>query len=83
MTRGTVDGLCWVVETINRTTLPRYQWFYPWRITGRIVDVGVDRGRFTWHVPDLDDAAYVPAPGVVIPDEARTPNPYTPRRRSP
>lgn len=81
MTRGTTAGLCWVVEAIERTTLPQYRFFYPWRVTGRIVDEGVDRGHFGWHIPDLHDAAYVPAPGVTIPTEARTPNPYTPRKR--
>ena len=82
MSRGTAAGLRWVVETVEPTNLPQYQHFYPWKVTGWIVDGETEPERFGWHVPDLDDVAFVPAPGVFIPDEARTPNPHTPRRRS-
>jgi hypothetical protein len=81
VSRGTPSGLRWVVETVERTDRPRYRYFYPWHVTGRIIDEGTDHGHFGWQVPDLADPAYVPAPGVEIPAEARTPNPYTPRKR--
>jgi hypothetical protein len=83
MTRGAAGGFCWLVETIERTDVPQYRHFYPWRVTGQIVDPPRDPERFGWHVPDVADPAYVPAPGVVIPDAARTPNPFTSRKPRP
>jgi hypothetical protein len=70
--RGTSDGLVWLVEVCERTTVPMYRLSYPLRVEGRIIDAGVDRGSFGWHIHDIDDAAYVLAPGVKLPDEVTT-----------
>ena len=74
MSDGTTSGLRWIVDSVERHDVSRYRHFYPWFVTGRIVDAGIDCGHFTWFVPDLDRAAYVPAPGVEIPPDARVPN---------
>lgn len=59
-TRGTPQGLCWVIEHYAQSDPTRWPGpAYPHHVRGRIVDVGVDCGRFDWRVPSIDDPAYV------------------------
>lgn len=66
--RGTASGLMWLVEVCELTTYPPYMRQYPYRVEGRIIDCGIDRGPFGWHIGSLADAAYVLAGGVSIPE---------------
>ena len=57
--RGTPSGLIWLIETHEPTNRRDHVTQYPHHITGRIIDTGIDRGPFNWHVSSLDDRAYV------------------------
>jgi hypothetical protein len=62
--RGTSDGLVWLVEHYEPTSVLQWKAHYPHHVEGRIIDAGVDIGPFNWYVPWIDDAAYVFAPSV-------------------